>query len=153
MLALSLAACAAFAQTAAPPGDPRPPGTLHTGADCVVELPASMQGKGHIALRSFRGAEIRVRREGLDYLVERLAAELHRPVIDKTGLTGQYDYSLAYLPEQMLTARANANPGGQDDRPGVFTALQEQLGLKLEVRKAPAEVLVIDRVEKTPTEN
>lgn len=110
-----------------------------------------MQGAGPLALRSFRGVEIRLPRERLGYLIERLTAELHRPVMDKTGLAGQYDYVLAYLPERMLTAAAE--PAADDRPPDVFAALQEQLGLKLEARKAPGEVLIVDHVEKTPTEN
>jgi uncharacterized protein (TIGR03435 family) len=62
-----------------------------------------------------------------------------RPVIDKTGLSGTYEVRLRYAPD-------NA------DGPSVFTALREQLGLKLEPVQAPTPVLVIDRIER-PTEN
>ena len=123
---------------------------LTRGADGIIELPASMHGKGHIAILSFRGTEIRVRREGLGYLIERLTAELDRPVIDKTGLNGQYDYALAYMPDAQAARTeipANERP------PDLFSALQSELGLKLEAKKAPGEVLVIDHAEKAPTEN
>jgi len=134
---------------------------LKTGPDGVVELPFSMQGKGHIAIRSFRGTEMRVRRESLDYLLERLIAVLQRPVINKTGLTGQYDYTLAYSPQNMTANTAGGVAESRppaaaiaDDRPpDLFTALERQLGLKLESKKAPGEVLIVDRVEKTPTDN
>ncbi|HLW76440.1 MAG TPA: TIGR03435 family protein, partial [Bryobacteraceae bacterium] len=66
-----------------------------------------------------------------------LAREIgDRPVIDKTGLTGVYSFSLSY----------STKP--DDGKPSVFTALEEQLGLKLVASKAPTEVLVIDRIEK-----
>ena len=65
------------------------------------------------------------------------------PVVDKTGLTGNYDIKLSYAP-------AN-NPNS--DLPDLFTALQEQLGLKLESQKVPVEALVIDHVDRIPTEN
>jgi len=67
---------------------------LHRGPDGIVELPAAMHGKGHLAFKTFEGVEIRVQHEGLEYLVERLVDELERPVIDKIGITGQFDYTL-----------------------------------------------------------
>jgi uncharacterized protein (TIGR03435 family) len=69
-----------------------------------------------------------------------------RPVVDKTGLTGTYDYRLEATPE----SRIDNNPELSDIR--VFTAVQEQLGLKLVSQKAPVEVLVVDHMEK-PSEN
>lgn len=72
-----------------------------------------------------------------------LAHRVSQPVEDKTGLTGIYDYSLSYAP-------ANTSDSGLPD---LFTALQEQLGLKLESQKVPVEILVIDHVDKIPTEN
>jgi uncharacterized protein (TIGR03435 family) len=63
-----------------------------------------------------------------------------RPVINRTGIEGNYGFTLKFSPAQ------NANP--DPDRPHLFTALEEQLGLKLESTRAPVDVLVIDRVEK-----
>jgi uncharacterized protein (TIGR03435 family) len=137
---------------------------LKTGSDGVPELPASMGGKGHLALRSFMGTMIRVRREGLEYLVERLTAETHRPVFDKTGLAGRYDYTLRFTPENMSTAARGRSGTAADGAPptigdtaveappDVFSALQGQLGLKLEAKKGPADIVVIS-IEKTPIEN
>jgi uncharacterized protein (TIGR03435 family) len=74
------------------------------------------------------------------------AREVGRPVIDRTGLKGSYDFKLKWTPE---------GHGGElpaDAPPGLFTALQEELGLKLEPSKGPVRVLVIDHVER-PTEN
>ena len=75
-----------------------------------------------------------------------------RIIVDKTGLTGGFDFDLEFTPEP-------AAPGGQPpaapadaNLPSLFTALEEQLGLKLEATRGPVEVLVIDRVER-PTEN
>ncbi|HEY4363610.1 MAG TPA: M56 and DUF3738 domain-containing protein [Bryobacteraceae bacterium] len=91
-------------------------------------------------------------------LANLLAQRLGRNIIDKTGLTGKYDFELTYTPD----------PGGPDDEifgplppdvphpdpngPSLFTALQEQLGLRLESSKGPVDVLVIDHVEH-PSEN
>jgi uncharacterized protein (TIGR03435 family) len=68
-----------------------------------------------------------------------------RVVIDKTGLKGNYDVTLRYTDR----TSPNAEPGTP---PEIFTALQEQLGLKLESDRAPLKVLVIDRIER-PAEN
>jgi len=74
---------------------------------------------------------------------------LDRPVIEKTGISGKFNFHLIYAPETDTDA---AGPGSTvpDSLPGpsIFTALQEQLGLKLERTKGPGEALVIDRVEK-----
>jgi uncharacterized protein (TIGR03435 family) len=74
------------------------------------------------------------------------ASEVGRPVIDRTGLKGSYDFKLKWTPE----GRGGELPA--DAPPGLFTAIQEQLGLKLEAAKGPVKVLVIDHVER-PTEN
>jgi uncharacterized protein (TIGR03435 family) len=76
---------------------------------------------------------------------ELLSAKVDRPVLDKTGLSGVFDIDLKWMPE---AAGPDADLG-----PSIFTAIQEQLGLKLEARKSPIEVLVVDRMNKTPTEN
>ncbi|MGA7156475.1 MAG: TIGR03435 family protein [Acidobacteriaceae bacterium] len=76
-----------------------------------------------------------------------------RTVLDKTGLKGDYDFTLHWTPDDSPTGPdgANANPGDSLG-PSIFTALQEQLGLKLEAQRGPVEVLVIDQVE-LPSEN
>jgi uncharacterized protein (TIGR03435 family) len=75
-------------------------------------------------------------------LAERLSLVLGRVVIDKTGLPGRYDITLKWASDDTLASASNA-PGG----PSIFTAIQEQLGLKLESTKGPVQVLVIDHVE------
>jgi len=67
------------------------------------------------------------------------------PVLDMTGLTGIYDLNLEFTSDESLTANSA-------DAPSISTAVQEQLGLKLEARKGPVEVVVIDHVEN-PSEN
>lgn len=71
---------------------------------------------------------------------------MDRPVVDQTGIQGKYDLSLAWTPDD---AQVNGRPRSDDPSapPGLFTAIQEQLGLRLEATKAPVEVMVIDRVE------
>jgi uncharacterized protein (TIGR03435 family) len=83
-------------------------------------------------------------------------AVLDRPVVDQTGLIGKFDFTLNWTPDesQFATMGIRVPPPTNDAAapPGLFTAIQEQLGLRLEPAKAPADVLVIDRVEK-PSEN
>lgn len=63
------------------------------------------------------------------------------PVIDKTGLTGQFDFTLEWTPGGI-----NAPPDATG--PSIFTAVEEQLGLKLTSGKGPVEVIVVDHVER-----
>jgi uncharacterized protein (TIGR03435 family) len=81
----------------------------------------------------------------LAYLLSRFETE--RPIIDLTGLRGLYQVKLEWtLPQQLERADAAAPPS-------LFTAIEEQLGLKLEGRKGPVDVLVVESAEKVPTAN
>lgn len=84
----------------------------------------------------------------MDELEQQLAAQFGRPVIDKTGLTGNYDFVLKYKGRWDRDRDAD----DLDPMPPMDRALQEELGLKVEPTKGPVKVLVIDHVEK-PTEN
>jgi uncharacterized protein (TIGR03435 family) len=90
----------------------------------------------------------------ISILINQISQQLGRSVIDKTGLTGQYDFELKWTPEFNQSQASPADPGPQPDLggPSIFTAIQEQLGLKLESTKGPVEVIVIDSAEK-PSEN
>jgi len=79
-------------------------------------------------------------------LVQYLAIELGRPVVDRTGLSGHYDFKLAWTPDRPANNAAE-EPAGETG-PTIFTAIQEQLGLRLEAQKGPVDVIVIDHVEK-----
>ncbi len=96
----------------------------------------------------------------LPFLVQVLSQQLGRTVIDKTGLSGTYNFKLTWTPDPGQGGMFKGPDGGpppdapppDTQGPSIFTALQEQLGLKLESGKGPVEILVIDRLEK-PTEN
>ena len=95
--------------------------------------------------------------QALIWLVaQSLSNLLGRPVKDETGLNGYYDFRLEWTPDESEPARILDDVGTltprDHDAPSIFTAIQEQLGLKLEARKLPVEVLVIDHVE-SPSEN
>ena len=83
-------------------------------------------------------------------LTRSLSDELGRIVIDKTGLTGRYDLTLRWTPDIGPAPMLNGQP--DTSAPSIFTAIQEQLGLKLEPAKGPVPVLVIDHAEM-PSEN
>jgi uncharacterized protein (TIGR03435 family) len=93
-------------------------------------------------------------------LVEMLSSQLGRPVIDQTGLTGEYDFKLDFAIDNMVLMGPMgppppgvAPPASDSTAPPLGVAIQEQLGLKLEPKKGPVEMLVIDHAEKVPTEN
>jgi uncharacterized protein (TIGR03435 family) len=97
-------------------------------------------------------------------LTSLLTAVLHRPVLDKTGLMGKYDLTLNWAPDENPSQSASGPQGppgswpndplppDSNGGPSLFTAIQEQLGLKLESGKGSVEIIVIDHVER-PSEN
>ncbi|HEY3825200.1 MAG TPA: TIGR03435 family protein [Bryobacteraceae bacterium] len=87
-------------------------------------------------------------------VVQSLSSVVGRPVADETGLKRYYDFRLEWIPYEPAGAPGDGGNTLAPDRsgPSIFTALQKQLGLKLEERKGPVEVLVIDNVE-SPSEN
>src|SRR5262249_37744301 len=81
-----------------------------------------------------------------------VAQNVQRIVVDRTGLSGNYELDLTWTPEQFPQARGDAPPGApalppiDPNGPSLFTALQEQLGLKLESTRGPVDVLVVEKV-------
>ena len=75
-------------------------------------------------------------------------ALLDRPVVDKTGLTGRYDFDLDWAPDETQFGGEVPVAPSDAQSPPFFTAIQEQLGLKLEAKRGPAEALVVDSVER-----
>jgi uncharacterized protein (TIGR03435 family) len=84
----------------------------------------------------------------IEFLAEDLSEDLGRKVVDKTGLRGRYDFTLTWTPDDSAAATAGSAASGAAQGPSLFTAVQEQLGLKLEPVKAPVDVVVIDHLEK-----
>jgi uncharacterized protein (TIGR03435 family) len=130
------------------PSGPVSPGPVSGPAGSV---PRSMMG--------FRNGEITATAVPLRLFADRISREVGRDVVDKTGLQGNYDFTLHWTPEFQSAvpkgpADSNQGPASPppDSGPSIFTALQEQLGLKLESQKGPVKTLVIESVEK-PSEN
>ena len=130
------AGCAsAMRELAAPtPGAPRPPGPP----------PCSFGGRGGQLL----GTSV-----SLAMFANVLSRQVGRPVVDRTGITDSFNLTLEFSGDARTSnGPPPTQPPAVDDGPSIFTALQEQLGLKLEATRAPVDVLVIDKATQ-PTEN
>jgi uncharacterized protein (TIGR03435 family) len=114
---------------------------LELGKD---RLPILRPGQPSI-VSSFTRSRLRAIQEPMDHFVTLLASQINRPVTDLTALEGKYDIELAWVREEAV----ERDPDG----PTLFAALQQQLGLKLEPKRGTVDILVIDKIAKTPTEN
>jgi uncharacterized protein (TIGR03435 family) len=92
---------------------------------------------------SYSSGKVSAHGVSVDNFVMNLSFMVGRVVVNKTGLDGGYDFTLDYAPD-------GADPA--DTRPSIFTALEEQLGLKLEPARGPVDVIVVDHIER-PTAN
>ena len=102
-------------------------------------------GEGHVGMEEHSGKDkvtMSATKLTMTLLASWLAREMERPVIDHTGIDGEFDLKLDWSPEQISDSSG----------PSIYTALQEQLGLRLESGKGPVEMIVIDSIEK-PSEN
>jgi uncharacterized protein (TIGR03435 family) len=116
------------------------PGYALTVAKGGPNLQASKGAKEHAYM--LQGG-LRLQNASVEMLAGVLAHPTGRPVSNATGIEGRFDITLDYAPE-----------GATDSAlPSIFTALQEQLGLRLMPQKVPVEIVVIDHVERVPTEN
>jgi uncharacterized protein (TIGR03435 family) len=79
-------------------------------------------------------------------------AALDYPVLDKTGLSARYDFDLEFTPDETVFGGALGVGADDSAKPGLFAAISQQLGLRLEATRGSVEALVIDRVER-PSEN
>jgi uncharacterized protein (TIGR03435 family) len=77
-----------------------------------------------------------------------LRSQLGRPVTDNSKLAGKYDFRLEWVPDESQPTSGGAIPPPDASGPTIFTAVQEQLGLRLEAQKVPVEILVIDHAER-----
>jgi len=150
---------------------------IKVGKDGMPQLPPGrggmmmMRGPGHVAGKGLK----------IGAIVEMLARATDRPVVDETGLTGDYDFTLDWTPEpgeggfgfggpgggapqQHVMAGPAGPAGGEGGAPAARTpeaasgpplqvAVQQQLGLKLEAKRLPIDLLVIEHAERVPSEN
>jgi uncharacterized protein (TIGR03435 family) len=118
--------CAALAAEAGKTNAPWPPRSAEGRLLCGLNTVGSPMTAGGYPMAEF---------------ARWLTGQTQRAVIDRTGLAGGWDFELTFAPADVAASAAT-------DTPSLFTALQEQLGLKLEATRAPAEVLVVDRIER-----
>lgn len=124
-----------------------------------ADAPAGPGGPGPRSRVRFGVGELNATGAPISTLIDSLAREVGRTIVDKTGLDGRYDFTLHWNSDrQSLSAAGPADasqgpaPSQDSSGPSIFTALQEQLGLKLESQKGPVETLVIESIAK-PSEN
>ena len=109
------------------------------GGPKLTSAPAEDAAKERISIRA--PGDLEAIHAGMGYLPIMLNTEVGRAVLDKTGLIGRYTFTLKYVPASEAAADEASGPS-------VFTAIQEQLGLKLQPAKAPMDVLVIDSIRQ-----
>ena len=163
---------------AVPNGPPGPPKTDRNG---FPVLPPNMNG-GTLMMFNGSQMRMTASKRTMANICDFLSGQLSKPVVDQTGLTGVYDFNLEFAPDGPLTGPGGAAmppppppppgaaagtmvgvpvggspggppPGAGDPAPTLMGALQDQLGLKLEPKKLPVDIVVMDHAEKTPTEN
>ncbi len=120
--------CAALARAAGESGAPWPPRSAAGRILCGLQMQGDTLTAGGYPMPEFQ---------------RYLTGQTQRAVIDRTGLAGGWDFELTFAPPDLAPDAA-----AERNIPSLFTALQEQLGLKLDATRGPAEVLVVDRVER-----
>ena len=149
-----------YALVMARPGGKPGPALKSTSIDCSAEAMAARRGAPpppaqggtqppNCGLQMSAG---RIRFGGwpLTMFASSVSGQVGRQVVERTGLTGNWDFELTYAPD----AGRGLTPAGTDalpaspDGPSLFTAIEEQLGLKLQPMKGPVEVVVIDSIER-----
>jgi uncharacterized protein (TIGR03435 family) len=118
-----------------------------------LPVPAGRSGTGLMMLSGGVGTQtVTAQAVPIGNLARTLTTSVDRPVLDKTALTGLYDFTLTYAPDpSQLQGLSGGAPGAQPsdpESPSIFTAVQEQLGLRLESGKGPVEIIVIDHIER-----
>jgi uncharacterized protein (TIGR03435 family) len=155
----------------APPAPPMP-SQPKIGADGFPILPLAGRSGIFAIMMAGRGTRLIGQQQTMQDLANRLTIHLSRPVNDETALKAKYDFTLTFSqeglsgPMGLMAPMPPPPPGGAagggspagtlsevEPPPDLFSAMQAQLGLRLEPKKGPVGMIVIDHVEKTPTEN
>ena len=146
---------------------------IKIGKDGMPQMPPGAGRGGMMMMVNNGKMRLQASKQPVSAIAEMLGNQLGRPVVDKTDLKANYDYTLDFAPDESMRPMGMMGPmppppppasegsplGGPSNSsdssggPSLMTALQEQLGLKLEPRKGPVDLLVIDRVDRVPTEN
>lgn len=108
--------------------------------------PKLTKGNGEGATTSNGRGHIIGTNHTMDRFAQVLSRQMDLPVVNRTGLEGVFNIDLQWIPDAARVARADG--GAPAEGPSIFTAIQEQLGLRLRAAKVPVDVIVIDRAEK-----
>jgi uncharacterized protein (TIGR03435 family) len=145
---------------AAPAASPSGPPKLTFDKDGYPELPPG-RGPGTIIMNG--RARMRAPKQSMAEFATILANYVNRPVTDSTGLKGKYDFAMYWMSDMPMgrggliaappPEPTASTPSDADSGPTLFSAVQQQLGLNLESKKGQVDILVIDHIEKAPTEN
>jgi len=131
-------------------------GTAKTGSKLIKSQDDPKGIPGWSIQRTPSGTRITFRNAPISQVTAVLQNSMDKPVVDQSGLSERYDFTVTFTPDPAQAALlGGAPPPGADNpdaAPDLFTAFQQQLGLKLESTRAPVEVMVIDKVQK-PSEN
>jgi uncharacterized protein (TIGR03435 family) len=123
---------------------------LAKGGTKLTENPDASKGQVSVGSSGIRGKAVPI--HVLADMLESVPEIGGKAVVDKTGLTGTYDIALKWTPMDATGAGGNGGTAAADEGASIFTAIEEQLGLKLVWTKGPGQVLVIDQIER-PSEN
>ncbi len=150
-------------------GGPKLKPSTERGPDVeVTEAPKTdvngfpqLSAPGLVMMEGVRGTAVvsflTARAQPLSALVDLLSKEFRLPVRDKTGLAGKFDFTLEFAPQPpgaLPPPGSVERPDAPDESgPNLMTAVQQQLGLKLEPKKIPVDVLIVDKADKIPTGN
>jgi uncharacterized protein (TIGR03435 family) len=134
-------------------GNPRPPTPTGPPASDKDGFPVIPPGRAGMAIVNHYARWV-APGYSMEQIANMLAGQLHRPVINATGLNGRYDLSLVWIADGMQSPNASPDsPADSASGQGLLSALQDQLGLTLQPTKSSINVAIIDRVERQPTEN
>lgn len=145
------------ASTESRPAAPEPTPAPKVDANGFPQL----NGPGLILMEGVKGnaviSYLTARAQFLSALVELLSKEFRLPIVDKTGLRGKFDFTLEFAPEPrgaLPPSSVEVSPNIADQSgPNLITAVQQQLGLRLNPSKVLVDVLIVDRADQIPTEN
>jgi uncharacterized protein (TIGR03435 family) len=131
---------------------------INMGPDGFPQIPADARIPGSFTLTLSSGEFLRTklfaRHQDMGQLAAMIAEYLKRPVVDQTGLTGRYDFTLAFEQDPLETSeRTQPRAPSENAGPTIFAAVHEQLGLRLEPKRGPVEMVIVDRVDRVPAEN
>jgi uncharacterized protein (TIGR03435 family) len=137
-------------------------GPMKAGKDGFPEMTGGgRRGGGPMVMITPGKAKMVGEKTSMEQFTTQIERFLNRPVVDKTELTGKYDFALYFTPDMANMPAPPVGVGGLGEHgteqaeiyPPLAVAIQEQLGLKLDSQKTQVDILVIDHLEKVPTEN